>query len=124
MALIIDIVIYMSEEHQIELIRKAQLGDKDSFNRLAELAREPLRIYVYRLVLDNNITQDIVQERLLEMIKILDKLKRRDRFWSWLYGIALNKIHRYYRTERRRKIMPISEMGHGHAKESKQEDGS
>ncbi len=85
---------------EIELVDRAQRGDKQSLNRLAEIARERLRTYVYRLTLQEDLTQEIVQETLLEMCKILGKLQKKDRFWSWLYGIATNKLHRHYRTQR------------------------
>lgn len=83
---------------EIELVRKAQLGDRQSLDRLAELAKVRLRVYVWRLTLQDDVTQDIVQETLLEMVRILGKLKSADRFWPWLYGIAINKLHRHHRT--------------------------
>ncbi|MBN1362596.1 MAG: RNA polymerase sigma factor [Sedimentisphaerales bacterium] len=84
----------------IELVERAQRGDRQCLNRLATLARDRLRVYVYRLTQQEDLTQEIVQESLLEMCRVLGKLKSTDRFWSWLYGIATNKLHRHYRTER------------------------
>jgi RNA polymerase sigma-70 factor (ECF subfamily) len=84
----------------IQLVELAQRGDKPSLERLAGIAGERLRVYAYRLTQDNDLTQEIVQESLLEMCKVLGKLQRADRFWSWLYGIATNKLHRHYRTEK------------------------
>ena len=84
----------------IPLVELARRGDKPSLDRLAGIAGERLRVYVYRLTQDNDLTQEIVQESLLEMCKVLGKLQRADRFWSWLYGIATNKLHRHYRTEK------------------------
>ena len=79
-----------------ELVRKAQLGDKECLNRLAEAARVHLREYVLRLTLREDLTQDIVQESILEMFKVFDKLKSAERFWSWLDGIAFNKVRSHY----------------------------
>jgi len=84
----------------IQLVELAQRGDKPSLDKLAGIAAERLRVYVYRLTQENDLTQEIVQESLLEMCKVLGKLQRADRFWSWLYGIATNKLHRHYRTEK------------------------
>jgi DNA-directed RNA polymerase specialized sigma24 family protein len=84
----------------LQLVKLAQRGDKPSLEKLAGIAGERLRVYVYRLTQKNDLTQEIVQESLLEMCKVLGKLKRGDRFWSWLYGIATNKLHRHYRTEK------------------------
>jgi len=93
---------------QIELIRRAQLGDKECLGQLAQQARERLRTYVYRLTQRDDLAQEIVQESLLEMCKVLGKLKKADRFWPWLYGIAVNKLRRHYRTEQKQQRLAAS----------------
>jgi RNA polymerase sigma-70 factor (ECF subfamily) len=95
--------------NEIELVERAQRGDRLSLNKLAEIARERLRTYVYRLTQKDDLTQEIVQESLLEMCKILGKLQNTDRFWPWLYGIATNKLHRHYRAEKARKHVAVVE---------------
>jgi len=87
----------MGEKDHIELLKKAQRGEKESLDRLAEMATKRLRLYLYRLTLDEELTQEILQETMLEMCRILGKLRRADKFWPWLYGIATNKIHRHQR---------------------------
>ena len=94
---------------QVELVERARQGDKPSLEKLAGMARERLRIYVYRLTQKDDLTQEIVQESLLEMCKILGKLQKTDRFWPWLYGIATNKLHRHYRTEKAMRHAAASE---------------
>ena len=90
----------MSEQLDFqELTRRAQQGDKQALDRLAELAVNPLRVYVYRLTLQEDLALEIVQETLLEMVKIIGKLQKTDRFLPWLYGIATNKLRHYYRSE-------------------------
>jgi len=93
---------------QIELIRRAQHGDRQCLEQLAQQARERLRTYVYRLTQRDDLAQEIVQETLLEMCKVLGKLKKADRFWPWLYGIAINKLRRHYRTEQTQKRLAVS----------------
>lgn len=92
----------------ITLVRQAQRGDKVSLSRLAQGATERLRTDVYRLTMRHDLTEDIVQETILEMFKILSELREADRFWPWLYKIALNKLRNFFRKERRRKTVPIS----------------
>jgi RNA polymerase sigma-70 factor (ECF subfamily) len=94
---------------QVELVERARQGDKASLEKLAAMARERLRVYVYRLTQKDDLTQEIVQESLLEMCKILGKLQKTDRFWPWLYGIATNKLHRHYRTEKAMRHAAASE---------------
>ena len=86
----------------IEVVEQARAGDQKSLDSLAELAADQLYAYVYRIVLEQDLTEDIVQESILEMFKILGKLEKADRFWPWLCRIALNKVHSHYRTQRRR----------------------
>ena len=107
------------KEH-VELVRKAQLGDKECLNRLAEVARVHLREYVLRLTLREDLTQDIVQESILEMYKVFDKLKKAENFWSWLDGIAFNKIRSHYGRQWRHKTISLSEIDHEIAIEDSQ----
>jgi RNA polymerase sigma-70 factor (ECF subfamily) len=94
----------------IELVKRAQLGDEESLNRLTELARERLYSYVYRLTLSHELTQDILQETILEMFKFLDKLEKAEGFWAWLRKIAANKVRKYYGHKQNRTTMSLSEM--------------
>ena len=95
----------------LELVKKAQLGDKECLNRLAEAARVRLREYVQRLTLQEDLTEDIVQESILEMFKVFDKLKKADRFWNWLDGIAFNKVRSHYGRRWRHKTVSLSDAG-------------
>ena len=95
-------------EYYIDLVRKAQQGGKDATDRLAEIAGVRLREYVFRLTLDNDLTEDIVQESILEMLRVFDKLKNAERFWSWLYGIAYNKVRTHRRGRSRQKAALLS----------------
>jgi DNA-directed RNA polymerase specialized sigma24 family protein len=93
----------------IRLVDQARLGDKESLDHLVKLAQESLRDDVYRMSLDAHLTEDIVQETLLEMVKILGELKETDRFWPWLYKIALNKLRLHHRRQKVRRTVPMSE---------------
>ncbi|UCD00143.1 MAG: sigma-70 family RNA polymerase sigma factor [Phycisphaerales bacterium] len=95
---------------QIELVRRAQSGNKECLDQLAEQARGRLHTYVYRLTQQEELSQEIVQESLFEMCKVLGKLKKADRFWPWLHGIAMNKLRRYYRTERTQRNLAAASL--------------
>jgi len=95
------------DREHIDLVRRAQLGDRDSLDKLTELVRGRLRVYVYRILLRDDVTEDIVQESLLEMVKVLGKLQRADRFWPWLRSIAFNRVRNYYKVKKRQKTIPM-----------------
>ena len=82
----------INKKVQAELVRKAQRGDKDSLNRLAEVTRVHLYEYAFRLTFEEDLAQDIVQECILEMFESFKKLKNAEKFWAWLEGIAFYKI--------------------------------
>lgn len=83
----------------VGLVEKAQLGDKECLSRLAEAARERLYSYVYRYTLADDLTNDIVQESILKMLEAIGELREAEKFWPWLYKIALNIIHHQHRKE-------------------------
>ena len=99
------------DKDYIELVEQARLGNRESLNTLAELVRGRLCAYVYRIVLQEQLANDIVQESMLEMFKVFDKLERADRFWPWLRGIAFNKIHEHHRQEKNRRTVLTSQPG-------------
>lgn len=105
----------------IELVRQAQLGDKDCLNRLAEVVRERLYAYVYRQTLVDGLTEDIVQESILEMLKIIGELREVEQFWPWLHKIALNKIRHHYRNDKFRKTVSTSDMDADHKHDDSRE---
>jgi RNA polymerase sigma-70 factor (ECF subfamily) len=94
-----------------ELVKQAQLGDKECMNHLAEAARVRLRKYVLQLTLREDLTEDIVQESILEMYKVFGKLKKNECFWSWLDGIAFNKVRSHYGKRWRHKTVSLSDSG-------------
>ncbi|MBN2315091.1 MAG: RNA polymerase sigma factor [Sedimentisphaerales bacterium] len=110
----------IENKKQGEWVRKAQLGDKDCLNRLAEIAKVHLYEYVFRLTLEEDLTQDIVQECILEMFKVFHKLRKADRFLAWLEGIAFNKIRSHYGRKWRHKTVSLSKTGFDMAAEDSQ----
>jgi RNA polymerase sigma-70 factor, ECF subfamily len=91
------------------LIHEAKLGNKDSMNRLAELAEERLYAYIFRLTLDQTLTQDILQETILFMIQSINQLEHVENFWGWLFRTAMGKVQHHYRDLKRRKAVELSE---------------
>ena len=96
------------QTYLLELIEEARRGNKECLEKLALQAKDRLRTYVFRMTQQEDLTQEIVQETLLEMFKVIGKLRKADRFWPWLYGIATNKLRRFYRTEQTHRRVAAS----------------
>jgi RNA polymerase sigma-70 factor, ECF subfamily len=80
-----------------ELVRRAQLGSAAAFEQL--VARHGARLHRYlRVELRNESdAHDAFQEALTAAWRGLPTLRREDRFWPWLVGIASHKatdVHR------------------------------
>jgi len=99
----------MSEEQKwTELVKLAQQGHDNSVDQLAHEAQGRLRAYVYRVTLDYELTEDLSQEALLQMVKSLDGLNKAESFWPWMYRIAQSKIQQYYKTRRKTALVSDS----------------
>ena len=98
------------QQLQIEIVRGAQQGNRQCLEQLARQAKGCLEVYVYRITQQHELSQEIVQESLLEMFKVIGKLRKPDHFWPWLYGIATNKLRRHYRTEQKQRKIVLSSL--------------
>ena len=87
----------------LELVDKARHGDKNEMESLACHVKERLFPYLYRLTLNYDLAEDLLQETLLEMVKSLWLLKKTDRFWPWMFRTALGKTQHYFRDKKRMK---------------------
>ncbi len=105
----------------VGLVQKAQLGDKECLNRLAEAVRERLYAYVYRYTLADDLTNDIVQETILKMFEALGELREAEQFWPWLHKIALNKIRLHHRNKQQHRTIPDPDMNHRQKHKDSQE---
>jgi RNA polymerase sigma factor (sigma-70 family) len=93
-----------------QVIAQAQRGDKASTDRLAEVARQRLFPYIYRLTLDPDLTQDLLQETLLKMIENLSTLQQPEHFWHWLFRTALGVVQHHYRDEAKARTVAFSTL--------------
>jgi RNA polymerase sigma factor (sigma-70 family) len=94
----------------IRTIRQAQLGDKKSTERLAEVARQRLFSYVYRLTLNYDLSQDLLQETLLKMVENMKTLQQPEHFWHWLFRTALGAVQHHYREQMRVRTVEFSAL--------------
>jgi len=96
----------MIKELNIQMIRKAQAGNVQSLSAVAEDVRSKVYTYIYRLTFDYHLTQDLTQETVLEMIKILPQFNVRNinGFWSWIFRTALGKVQHHFRPQGARRL--------------------
>jgi len=93
-----------------QLVEQARQGNRESMDQLAREAELRLRAYVYRTTLDEELTNDLVQEALLEMVKSLKGLRRVQNFWPWVFRIASNKTIDYFRMRKSSRTRQFSTL--------------
>lgn len=91
-----------------DMVRQAQLGNQESMERLTVLAQGRVFAYIYRLTLDDELSRDLLQETLLEMVRSLKRLERPEAFWRWLFRTALGKVQHYFREQRYKRTVQMS----------------
>jgi len=101
----------------VQLIRQAQLGNRQSMSELAQLAEGRLFAYIYRLTLNYDLAQDLLQETLLHMVESLKDLKHVEQFWAWLFRIAMSEAQHYFRDRKKKHTVQISDFSKGRLSE-------
>jgi len=91
-------------------VRRAQLGDQEAASRLAEAVRQRLYAYIYRLTLNHDLAQDLLQETLLKMVENMKDLEKPERFWCWMFRTALGNVQHYYRDLAREEAVEFSAL--------------
>ncbi len=96
----------MTDGITLQLIHQAQAGQEQALATISERARGKVYIFIYRLTLNLDRTEDLTQETLLEMIKSLDRLSfsHVNLFWAWLRRTALGKVQHSYRLQGSRRV--------------------
>jgi len=92
----------IQEHHKafFELLSEARLGSRRSMGLLADIVRERLYSFVFRTTLDHDLTEDVLQETLLTMVRQIDRLREERKFWPWVFRIAYNKLQDNLRSRR------------------------
>jgi len=94
------------------LVHQARLGDQGAMDCLAETVRQRLYAYLYRLTLNHDLAQDLLQETLLKMVEHIKDLEHPEGFWNWLFRTALGNVQHHYRDVARQRAIGLSAASH------------
>ncbi|MBN2182951.1 MAG: RNA polymerase sigma factor [Sedimentisphaerales bacterium] len=106
---IVDYMETKSKGIDLELIRQAQQGRPSSQSVLAELTKQVVFPYLYRLTFNYHLAEDLCQETLIQMHKSLTELdfNSRQAFLAWIYRTALSKVQKHHRYQKNRRFHSI-----------------
>ncbi len=94
-----------------ELIDRAQAGETDAFERLAE--RHAARLWRCALALgkDGHWAEDLAQETLVEAWRSLARFDGRCRFSTWLYGVLRHRFLKGRRQQNAARLSATEDLG-------------
>lgn len=98
----------VAESEQLP-VQQARDGDAAAWDTLFRRYQLPLYVYVFELVHNEQASLDIVQETFIAATKHIGSLRDDEKFGSWLFGIAHQKIIQLWR-KRGGKEMLLDEI--------------
>ena len=93
-----------ADTHVPTLVREAQGGSRKAFEKLVDLHQEAIFRMVYYRTRSSMDAEDLTQEIFMKAFKNISKLKSVDRFRSWLFSIAVNRVRDFQRKQRFRAL--------------------
>ena len=95
------------------LLDQYQQGNREAVSQLLERHTHRVRDYVRMLVKDNDVADDLTQEVLIKVVKVLDEGRYTDkgRFLPWVLRIAHNRVLDYFRASKQVKTVNESSAG-------------
>ena len=95
------------------LLDMYQQGHREAISQLLERHTRRVRDYVRMMVKDYDVADDLTQEVLIKVVKVLDEGRYTDkgRFLPWVLRIAHNKVLDYFRAQKQVKTVSESNAG-------------
>ena len=90
------------EQPDPDLLRRAQRGDERAFAQILRAYETPVFNYVYRIVGDRSLAEDLTQEVFLRVFQGLPKFSLRSKFTTWLFQVTKNRVLDELRASERR----------------------
>src|SRR5215210_488356 len=73
-----------------DLVAQARRGDEEAFRLIFERFARPLISFIYDMVGERELAEDLTQETFVRAYRNLGALREEARFSTWLFGIAKN----------------------------------
>lgn len=86
----------IEKQEELDLIDRAKRGDRGAGRRLVDLHKQRLHTFIWRIVRDTDMAEEVCQETFLRAFRALASFKSEYRFSTWLftigYRLALNQM--------------------------------
>ena len=100
----------MNQFSDEELFKLFQGGDVGAFNQLVVRYKDRLYNFIYGIVNDMDLAEDLTQDTYLKVYTYKDSYKELYKFSTWMYTIAKNLAFTELRKKNRRKTFAFSDI--------------
>ena len=87
------------------LVEKALSGDRFAYEQLVNLFHGGIFRMVYYRTYSTMDAEDLTQDIFIQAFKNLSRLKAAEKFKSWLFSIAVNKVFDFHRKKKFQKLL-------------------
>jgi len=94
-----------------ELAKRARDGNRPAFEQLIDRYQKDIHRMIYYRILARMDTEDLTQDVFVRAYRNISRLREPERFRSWLFAIAVNRVNDYLRKKRVRSIFKSSDEG-------------
>ena len=98
-----------SDTRLTELVEQASKGNRLAFDRLIDRFQGDIYRMIYYRVRARMDAEDLTQDVFIRAYRSIFRLREPDRFRSWLFTIAVNRVNDYLRNKRVRSIFKSSD---------------
>src|SRR6188508_722654 len=92
------------EQSDLELVRRAQRGERGAFDLLVLRYQHKVIKLVARLLRDQTEAEDVAQEAFVKAYRALGSFRGDSAFYTWLYRIAVNTARNAIASRQRRPL--------------------
>jgi RNA polymerase sigma-70 factor, ECF subfamily len=90
------------EQPDPDVLRRAQRGDERAFALILRAYETPIFNYVYRIVGDRALAEDLTQDVFVRVFQALPRFSLRCKFTTWLFQVTKNRVLDELRARERR----------------------
>jgi len=96
------------EQPDPDVLRRAQRGDERAFALILRAYETPIFNYVYRVVGDRALAEDLTQEVFVRVFQALPRFSLRCKFTTWLFQVTKNRVLDELRARERRPHIVVA----------------
>jgi RNA polymerase sigma-70 factor (ECF subfamily) len=96
------------------LLNRYLSGDRSAISQLIDRHSTRVRDYIRMMVRDRDVADDILQETLIKVVRVIDEGRYADtgKFLSWVLRIAHNQVIDYFRSQKSSRTVSEAEAGY------------